>query len=107
MNSCSVHLVPCALYLVPLYSYFLKMSCRWCAFYQPDERVFEILRMWRKEKAKELDVPAFVVFSDRTLRHLAQLRPTRKEELIEVYGMGNAKIERFGPELLAGPLADC
>ena len=73
----------------------------------PDQdRVFEILRMWRKEKAKELDVPAFVVFSDRTLRHLAQLRPTRKEDMHQVYGMGDAKIERFGPELLTGPLAE-
>jgi ATP-dependent DNA helicase RecQ len=72
----------------------------------PEEnRIFEILRMWRREKARELDVPAFVVFSDRTLRHLAQLKPKQTEELKEVYGLGDAKIERFGSELLNGPLA--
>jgi ATP-dependent DNA helicase RecQ len=69
-------------------------------------RVFEILRLWRKEKARELDVPAFVVFSDRTLRHLAQLHPRRLEDLHQVHGLGDAKIERFGGELLAGPLAE-
>lgn len=68
-------------------------------------RVFEILRLWRREKAKELDVPAFVVFSDRTLRHLARLHPERVEDLHQVYGFGEAKIERFGKELIAGPLA--
>lgn len=68
-------------------------------------RVFEILRLWRKEKARELDVPAFVIFSDRTLRHLARLHPSRIEDLHQVHGLGEAKIERFGEELLNGPLA--
>jgi ATP-dependent DNA helicase RecQ len=73
----------------------------------PDQdRVFEILRLWRREKARELDVPAFVVFSDRTLRHLAQLHPRQKEDLHKVYGLGDAKIERFGLELITGPLAE-
>jgi ATP-dependent DNA helicase RecQ len=68
-------------------------------------RVFEILRLWRREKATELDVPAFVIFSDRTLRHLAQVQPRRQEDLRQVYGLGDAKIERFGAELLSGPLS--
>lgn len=71
-----------------------------------DNRIFEILRLWRREKARELDVPAFVVFSDRTLRHMAHLRPTEPAELKKVFGLGEAKIERFGQELLTGPLAD-
>jgi len=70
-----------------------------------DQRIFEILKYWRREKAEELDVPAFVIFSDRTLRHMAQLKPKGREELREVYGLGDAKIERFGAELLNGPLA--
>jgi ATP-dependent DNA helicase RecQ len=71
----------------------------------PEEsRIFEILRLWRKEKARELDVPAFVVFSDRTLRHMAQVNPKSMDELRGVYGLGEVKVERFGPELLSGPL---
>jgi ATP-dependent DNA helicase RecQ len=69
-------------------------------------RIFEILRMWRKEKARELDVPAFVVFSDRTLRHMAQVHPHDLVSLKEIYGLGDAKVERFGSELLNGPLAE-
>ena len=69
-------------------------------------RIFEILRLWRKEKARELDVPAFIIFSDRTLRHLAHAHPRRTEDLNEIHGLGSAKIERFGTELLNGPLAE-
>src|SRR5262249_41444497 len=55
----------------------------------PEEaRILEILRMWRREKARELDVPAFVVFSDRTLRDLAQTRPRDREDLEDIHGMG-------------------
>jgi ATP-dependent DNA helicase RecQ len=83
-----------------------KKSAQENATLTPEEtRIFEILRLWRREKARELDVPAFVVFSDRTLRHLAQLRPTDTSELKNVYGLGDAKIERFGSELINGPLA--
>ncbi len=65
-----------------------------------DRLVFESLRQWRKEKAKELDVPAFVILTDRSLCHLAEKRPSNKSELAEIYGFGEAKVERFGTELL-------
>lgn len=65
------------------------------------DQVFEALRHWRREKARELDVPAFVVLSDRSLRHLAQTRPRQKSDLAEVFGLGPAKIDKYGDELLA------
>lgn len=65
-----------------------------------DLHLFEHLRTWRKEKAKELDVPAFVVLSDKTLRHLATSRPKSTSELTSIYGLGEHKIEKFGTELL-------
>ena len=40
-----------------------------------EEKRFQILRDWRKAKAAELDVPAFVVFGDKTLRDLARKNP--------------------------------
>jgi ATP-dependent DNA helicase RecQ len=63
--------------------------------------LFESLRNWRREKARELDVPAFVVLSDRSLRHLADVRPTTADQLKDIYGLGEVKIEKFGTELLA------
>lgn len=71
---------------------------------QQQVQLFELLRQWRREKAKELDVPAFVIFSDKTLRHLALAHPRTEEELGRIYGVGEAKIEKFGREILQGPL---
>jgi ATP-dependent DNA helicase RecQ len=68
-------------------------------------RIFEILKLWRKDKAKELDTPAFIIFSDKTLRDLARKHPVTMEELKGIYGMGEFKIEKFGKELLQGPLS--
>ncbi|MBY0315997.1 MAG: ATP-dependent DNA helicase [Bdellovibrionales bacterium] len=64
------------------------------------EQRFQDLRAWRKKKAEELDTPAFIIFSDKTLRHLAVVNPQSLDELKNVYGVGEAKIERFGSELL-------
>ncbi|HEY8271336.1 MAG TPA: ATP-dependent DNA helicase RecQ [Pseudobdellovibrionaceae bacterium] len=62
---------------------------------------FEALRKWRKQKAQELDVPAFVVFSDQTLRQLAIKNPQSLAELENIYGIGESKLEKFGWDLLA------
>ncbi|MEQ1723872.1 MAG: ATP-dependent DNA helicase RecQ [Pseudobdellovibrio sp.] len=67
----------------------------------PDQQlVFRALKDWRKIKASELDVPAFVIFGDKTLRELAQVHPTSLDQLVNIYGIGEAKIEKFGAELL-------
>jgi ATP-dependent DNA helicase RecQ len=60
-----------------------------------------LLKDWRKRKAKELDVAAFMVFSDKTLRDLAERNPTTREAMREVYGIGEQKLEAFGTEVLA------
>lgn len=62
---------------------------------------FQHLRQWRKEKATELDLPAFVVFSDRTLRELAVQNPQSLEALKGIHGIGESKLEKFGWDLLA------
>jgi len=65
-----------------------------------EEMRFQLLRDWRKQKSLELDVPAFVIFSDRTIRHLAIANPSSLGELQKVHGFGAVKLERFGPEVL-------
>lgn len=60
----------------------------------------EELKQWRREYAKQQDIPAFMVFSDKTLADLVVKAPINEEELAEVYGMGETKIELFGKELL-------
>ncbi len=65
------------------------------------ESRFQNLRIWRKAKATELDLPAFVVFSDQTLRQLAVKNPQNFDDLRNIHGIGEAKLEKFGWDLLA------
>ena len=66
-----------------------------------DEELFERLRVWRKARADEDEVPAFVVFTDATLQLIAEQRPTSAAALLRISGVGPAKLERYGDSLLA------
>lgn len=59
-----------------------------------------LLKDWRKQKARELDIAAFMVFSDRTLREIVALNPRTQDELRQVNGVGDRKLEAFGAELI-------
>jgi superfamily II DNA helicase RecQ len=58
------------------------------------------LREWRAAEAKRLRVPAYVVMHDRTLNALALARPANPRQLLEIDGMGPAKVEKFGEAIL-------
>jgi ATP-dependent DNA helicase RecQ len=58
------------------------------------------LRVWRRAEAQERGVPPYVIFSDKTLRELARVRPTTQYELRGIYGIGDAKLEAFGAAVL-------
>jgi ATP-dependent DNA helicase RecQ len=63
--------------------------------------VFEALRLLRLELARAESVPAFVVASDRSLRDIALLRPRSLDQLQLAHGIGPAKAERYGAQILA------
>jgi RecQ family ATP-dependent DNA helicase len=65
-----------------------------------DEALAGRIREWRAAEAKRLRVPAYVVLHDRTLTALAGTRPKNPRELLGIDGMGPAKVERFGAEIL-------
>ncbi|MGH2905578.1 MAG: DNA helicase RecQ [Solirubrobacterales bacterium] len=65
-----------------------------------DEEFFEQLRAWRKQQADEHEVPAYVIFDNKTLRAIARERPDSVEALSEVKGVGAAKLENYGDEVL-------
>lgn len=65
-----------------------------------DQGLFEVLRRWRSDTAREQGVPAYVILHDRTLRELAEVRPVSHGLLASITGMGHAKIEHYGEELL-------
>jgi len=62
--------------------------------------VFEALREWRREVAREHGVPAYTVFHDSTLREIANLLPASVEALQGISGVGAVKLERFGRGLI-------
>ncbi len=67
----------------------------------PEGKIREdTLRQWRRDYAKSQKVPAFMIFSDKTLRDLAHKAPSSLVDLEKIYGMGPKKIEAFGQRLL-------
>ena len=65
-----------------------------------DEALAAQIRDWRAGEAKRLRVPAYVVMHDRTLAALVQARPKNPRELLLIDGIGPAKVERFGEQIL-------
>ena len=65
------------------------------------ERLWGRLREWRAAIAKELGVPAYVVFHDATLAEFARARPQTEAALGQISGVGTRKLERYGAALLA------
>jgi len=67
-----------------------------------NNEAFEALRTWRRKKAAEMgNVPAYVIYPDATLEGLANRLPQTEAELLEVRGIGPAKVGRFGSETIA------
>ena len=62
--------------------------------------LFRRLRARRAKLARLQGVPAYVVFSDKTLREMALTRPGSMEELLEVGGVGEGKARRYGQSFL-------
>ncbi|MEX1286687.1 MAG: UvrD-helicase domain-containing protein [Acidimicrobiia bacterium] len=63
--------------------------------------VRERLKRLRSEEASRRDVPAYVIFNDRTLDALCEARPTSRTELLTIPGIGPAKLESYGDQILA------
>ena len=65
-----------------------------------DAALFDVLKNWRREAAREASVPPYVIFGDKTLRALAEMRPTNEDDLLRVPGIGPAKAEKYGDVVL-------
>jgi ATP-dependent DNA helicase RecQ len=68
---------------------------------QEGEGMFSQLRALRKELADRERVPPYVVFADSTLREMAVRLPKTRHELLQVKGVGEAKLEKYGERFLA------
>lgn len=76
------------------------MRCEDCPS-DMDEGLYERLREWRADRAKEISQPAYCVFTDKTLMAIAEAAPDSERELVVIAGVGNRKLTRFGADVLA------
>lgn len=70
------------------------------ALTESQREVFERLRAWRAETAKEQGVPAYIVFTDATLAAIAEVKPRQHAQLAAISGVGAAKLERYADDVL-------
>ncbi|MDB5727130.1 MAG: recQ [Noviherbaspirillum sp.] len=65
------------------------------------QAIFEKLRWWRVETARKHNVPAYVIFHDATMREIAKAKPLSLNELRNISGVGERKLETYGEEIVA------
>ena len=68
---------------------------------EQDSELFNALRKTRKELANEMGVPPFVVFSDKSLVDMANKKPKNNNEFLDINGVGNQKMEKYGSDFLS------
>ncbi|MEU9104706.1 ATP-dependent DNA helicase UvrD2 [Streptomyces xanthophaeus] len=76
------------------------MRCEDCPS-DMDEGLYERLRDWRAVQSKEQGMPAYCVFTDKTLMAIAEAAPAEGGELSMISGVGARKLERYGADVLA------
>ena len=67
---------------------------------EEDLPLWERLRALRMRISKELDIPPFVVFHDSTLAEMVEEKPTTREELLQITGVGEQKADKYGEQFL-------
>ena len=67
---------------------------------EENQELWEALRACRKQLAEQYGIPPYMVFHDNTLKEIMQQKPVRREEMLDISGIGHAKLEKFGDEFL-------
>lgn len=65
-----------------------------------NDALFEELRQLRRDLAEEQHVPPFVIFSDKTLRDMCAVLPETLDEMLDVKGIGENKLAKYGEQFL-------
>ena len=68
----------------------------------PDKILFDKLKELRISLAQMQDVPPYIIFADTSLRQMAARRPTTKEEMLKITGVGEYKLKKYGDMFLKG-----
>jgi ATP-dependent DNA helicase RecQ len=65
-----------------------------------DQPLFEALRALRTRLAKEQNVPPYVIFPDKTLTEMAIVKPVTEGQMLDISGIGETKLSRYGKAFL-------
>ena len=65
-----------------------------------EQKLFEKLRWWRMEIAREQNMPAYVIFQDSTLREIAHAKPVTMDELRRISGIGDRRLSQWGQDII-------
>ena len=65
-----------------------------------NKELFKELRLWRKGRAEKDRIRPYIIFSDTTLIDICNIMPKSLEELLEIRGVGEKKIDRYGKEII-------
>jgi len=68
---------------------------------EEQNQILGALKTWRKDRATELQLAEFMIFPNATLDALARTKPRSTDELSKVKGIGQAKINSYGDDLMA------
>jgi DNA helicase-2/ATP-dependent DNA helicase PcrA len=71
-----------------------------------DAELFDALRAWRLERARDEKVSPFIVAYDTVIAEIAERRPQNERELLAIAGIGPGKVEKYGEDILAIVAAD-
>ena len=59
------------------------------------------LKKWRWDLAREQNVPAYIIVTNRTIQNIADSCPGNEDELLSINGIGPATLEKYGQDILA------
>lgn len=65
-----------------------------------DLELYNRIKEWRLKQAEEQNVPPYIIFGDKTLEELVEKHPVTERELLGIFGIGQAKAEKIGSQLL-------
>ena len=67
---------------------------------EADMGVFNLLRDWRSERCKKEGVPPYILFNNKQLAEVVKMRPQSSVDLLKIEGIGKAKAEKYGEDIL-------
>lgn len=66
-----------------------------------DKELFNVVKNWRRERAYKDGIKPYIIFSDATLIEIVNKLPKSREELMDIRGVGEKKVEKYGEEVLS------